>query len=687
MIKEDVRDGHLARFDKELPIIKKFEPDFDITWASRVTRFNTELSVYFLKPKPHISQAFGFDQELLLAVSAFSTLEARLIQAVDQTFQHIPAKGRVDQTAAIILSSAPNTENWIEEYTAQNPQTRAYVGISESDLIESNDGWFLRNKLISQLFSRDLFDYTLPLDNDLFFFGRQAIVAEHIDAIRRSENRGLFGLRKTGKTTVLFKIRRQCLENGIPVKYYDCKLPSIWKLSGDELLDKISEDIDSALASRVEGWRNKKTAGNRFISLIESLSSTSRVCLIFDEIEYITTSSKLAPHWKDDFIPLWQTIWSAQSQFRKFCFIAAGVNASVSEVDKIDGVQNPMFGIMKPRYLTGFEKPELFSLLSVLGKRMGLHFSEEAIELLYKRYGGHPLLSRMICSQINNSYKAANKTRPIVVSREDVSRDLLSREEEIQFYCGHITSELEEFYSNEYDMLELLATDNVVDFNELSDDIDMIRHLKSYGLVDFTKPHEPTFKIPVIKGYIAAKWRRRTGVKSNRYIVAPHRRHEFVSGRTSSILREIRLVERKLTSWSAPDMYGGSGPAEAEIFAASKVCTSREDAVSFLNQANRSLVEPIDRTGRNLGLTNYFFKSFKDSYPILWPALNRIRTYRNYLLHLELNDSAQAQFQHYLVTDFDGDSISEIEDGWFQLQSAVLNGIIIGLQAELARYN
>lgn len=687
MIKEEVRDGHLVRFPDELPLIQKFEPDFDITWASRVTRFNTELSIYFIKPKPHISQAFGFDQELLLGISDFPTLEARLLQSIDYTFQHVPAKGRVDQTVALVLSSAINTETWIENYTARNPQTRAYVGISKRDLQESNDGWFLRNKLISQLFSRDLFDYTLPLDSDLFFFGRQAIVAEHIDAIRRSENRGLFGLRKTGKTTVLFKILRQCIESNIPVKYYDCKLPPIWQLSGEALLDKISDDIEDSLGFKIKGWRNKPTAGDRFMTLIERLPDTSRVCLIFDEIEYITTSSKLAPHWKSDFIPLWQTIWSAQSQFRKFCFIVAGVNASISEIDKIDGIQNPMFGIMKPRYLTGFDKPELFSLLSVLGKRMGLHFSEEAVEMLHRRYGGHPLLSRMICSQINNGYKVSGKARPISVGKDDVSHDLISREEEIQFYCGHITSELEEFYPDEYDMLEFLASDNIVDFNDLSDEVDLIRHLKSYGLVDFSKPYEPTFKIPVIKGYIAAKWRRRTGIKSHRYIVPAHRRQEFVSGRTSSILREMRLAERRFSSWSLAAIYGGSGPAEAEIFASSKVCTSREEAVAFLNQANRSLIEPIDKMGRSLALDKYFFNAFKASYPSLWPALNRVRAYRNQLLHLELNSIAEAQYESYLGTDFDGETPAEIDDGWFQLQSAILNGIVIGLQAELARYD
>ena len=63
-----MRSQHLIRFPNELEILRKIEPDFDVTWASRLRKFNTEISVYFIKPKPHISQSFGFDQELVMAL-------------------------------------------------------------------------------------------------------------------------------------------------------------------------------------------------------------------------------------------------------------------------------------------------------------------------------------------------------------------------------------------------------------------------------------------------------------------------------------------------------------------------------------------------------------------------------------------------------------------------------------------
>ena len=264
---------------------------------------------------------------------------------------------------------------------------------------------------------------------------------------------------------------------------------------------------------------------------------------------------------------------------------------------------------------------------------------------------------------------------------------LQSREDEVQFYCGHITSELEEFYPDEFFMLETLASGNATEFNELSSEIDYTRHLRAYGLVDFSQPYVPKFRIPIIKGFIASKWKRRNGYSSTRYVVPPHRRAEFVFGRVASILREMRLAEKRFALLGLPRLYLGSGPAEAELFAAATVCQSRDDLVAFLNQANRSFIEPIDRTGRDLSVTDYFFNTVKNDYPRLWPALNRVRAYRNHFLHLSLTPLAKQQYDSFLNMDLDSRSPDDVSDGWFQLQSAILNGLLIGLQAEMAVYD
>ena len=687
MIKAEVTEEHLSRFPQELEIVRKVESDFDVVWAKRYVQFNAQISAYFLKPLKHITEGFGFEAEVVMIYSGYEEMQARTIQALDRVMNQSPALGRVDQAVAIIVSDDPNVENWLRRYIAENPQSRVLVGINKDTLLAWKDSWDLRNKVANQLFSRDLFDYSLPIDNDIFFFGRASEIAEHVDAIRRIENRGLFGLRKSGKTSLLFKIQRECKRNGIAAIYIDCKLPSIYKLSGSEFLELLCEKINQAIRVPVKGLKGAKDGYSRFVRLMERMPANQNVCIILDEIEFVSFFSKLAPHWSQDFVPFWQTIWSSQSQFRKLSFIITGVNASVVEADLVDGVQNPMFGIVKSRYLVGFERIELEQLLRTLGRRMGLRFVSDATDFLHERYGGHPLLTRMICSHLHSQVRADARQRPFDVTSEFIRSGIEDREEEVVIYCNHIVSELRHSYPDEYDMLEMLAVDDQTGFNELAQDEDFIRHLKSYGLVDFSRQFYPSFKIPVLKKFVAREWRRRSGRPGKVYVVPTDARPTFVLARTTSILRDLRAINSRVTLVGTPELYEPAGPSEAEKFANAKVVRDEADLTHFLNQCQRSLIEPIDRRGRTLGQgSGYFFNVIKQHYTELWDALNRIRAYRNWICHIELNETAETEYQRYLRRDLAGTDPSAAPEGYFRIQSAILNGLAIALQATLASY-
>jgi len=247
-IKPEVITEHLSFYRQEEKLLKPFLHGFSVTWARRRQAHNTELSMYFLKPDEPVRQLFGFEHEIALFVSSYATLEARTMQAVDKLIVEDPAHGRVDQSIFFLLTESPQGREWVSEYVAKNSQARLPVVFSASELRgAATDEWFARNIIRAQLFSRDLFDYQLPLNSDLFFFGRDQAVADQLDAIRRSQNRGLFGLRKTGKTSLLYKVRRLVEREDIGAFiYYDCKLPSLRMLRWDQLLNRVIKDIASA---------------------------------------------------------------------------------------------------------------------------------------------------------------------------------------------------------------------------------------------------------------------------------------------------------------------------------------------------------------------------------------------------------------------------------------------------------
>ncbi|MEA3060578.1 MAG: hypothetical protein QOJ94_359, partial [Sphingomonadales bacterium] len=200
---------HLFKFPKEREILVPFFTNFDVTWATRHQVKNTAFSAYFLAPEQTIKDQFGIDTEVLLIVSDFTDLQPRAMQAIDVFLKTAPALGRVDQTTIFLVSPDPKLREWIASYVALNPQFRVTVAISQGEIhAAKGDPWFIRSTISEQLFSRDLFNDQLPLKTDTFFFGRDRIAAEFTASIKLSQNRGLFGLRKTGKTSLLFKVRR-----------------------------------------------------------------------------------------------------------------------------------------------------------------------------------------------------------------------------------------------------------------------------------------------------------------------------------------------------------------------------------------------------------------------------------------------------------------------------------------------
>ena len=230
VIKQEAQKAFFDNHRGNSELLKVFLNGFDVSYACEKHISNTKIYAYILKPEDFMKEAFGFDKEMLLAYSPYQRMESRSIQAIDELFRIYPFAGRVDSLNCFFLSDDANVEEWIKT-SASSESVRIIVPFScEEAANNKNDPWYIRNKLRKYFFGLDLFGYTLPLNDDTYFFGRQQILARYIDSIKRGENRGIFGLRKTGKTSLLYKINRVVSEQKLgEVFFYDCKSPSFRK--------------------------------------------------------------------------------------------------------------------------------------------------------------------------------------------------------------------------------------------------------------------------------------------------------------------------------------------------------------------------------------------------------------------------------------------------------------------------
>lgn len=392
-------------------------------------------------------------------------------------------------------------------------------------------------------------------------------------------------------------------------------------------------------------------------------------------------------HWHKEFVPFWQTLWAVQSQVRRLSNIIVGVNPKVVEMDTVDGVQNPMFGIIQPKYLKGFEIDELKGMLKFFGKRMGMTFDPDAQSYLLHRYGGHPLLIRMACSEVHKSLERSGANRPITITTNALKTGEEQRDEELLFYCRHVVSELQRFYSDEYEMLEMLASGQTADVRDLSDEPEYTRHLRDYGLLSFDDFRRPTFEIPVVGEYVGRELARREKRQLVRKLAPESTRTEWVTRRAQTISRELRTLAKEIDKAALPKLFGDGDFPEAERFSNIKPATDVDSFVVFINICNRCFVESIERFGKKTGNSNYFWSTIKSTYPDLWQALQRIKVYRNNDLHLELNSTVEAELKRYLDMDLEGRTISQTKEPWFALQQAVLDEMMLCVQYELSRHS
>lgn len=401
---------------------------------------------------------------------------------------------------------------------------------------------------------------------------------------------------------------------------------------------------------------------------------------MFDEIEYISFNSPIDVHWKKEFISFWQTIWSVQSIHRNLVFVISGVNPTITEVDTIDGIQNPLFGIVQAEYLQGLSEDESKTMIRTLGKRMGLKFEHDAITSLYNQYNGHPMLLRLACSYINRQFN--NSQRPVAVSKLAVQKIQEDIDVELAYYFKHIVSEIQQFYPDEYEMFQLLASGQTSDFVELSAAVEFTKHLYNYGLVEKNKTGIPIIKMPVAGRYVALELAKKEKRTSLYKVIDPEHRNEWIAQRSKSIIRDIRQLEMAIRTANKDRLFGENSFPEAERFASIKPVSTQEEFEVFFNTCNRCFVESIENYGKSIGKSNYFWSDIKMQYPALFEVLHRIKIYRHSGDHLTLKPDVAQKYKEFLSEDTQG--IADTNDRFFVIQQKLLESFLSAIQIEMS---
>src|SRR5208283_5309431 len=392
--------------------------------------------------------------------------------------------------------------------------------------------------------------------------------------------------------------RKIALSNDGVFIYVDGKLPPVRSLTWENLLLRIAKEISYKL--HLANQQESETPADAFMNVVAEAVAAKKVALVFDEIEYLSPFSSMDDHWRKDFIPFWQTIWACQSRHSNLSVIVAGVNPTVVENDRFQEVQNPLFGIVPPQYLRGLRKEEVQRMVRTLGKPMGLRMSAEAVDYLFLRYGGHPLLTRIACSLMHKEIARTKPDLPFDVKRSHLLDKEDSRDNELSFYCRHIVSELSQFYPDEYGLLEKIATGQLADYVDFLKEPTFSSHLTNYGLIDKDGSGRPIISIPAVAKYLGLEAARREGRKTILKVVELLARDHWLKERVVAINSNLDSLQRAIKSNGLPPLFGAISYPESHKFFELLVCANENDFAVFINVLNRCFVESIEAYGQSV---------------------------------------------------------------------------------------
>ncbi len=543
--------SHLS--SEERQIIKNLSKNYWLVTRIENHKFNrSSYNVVFLKPIEYITHNFNLVREVVLIMSPYPSFEPRSLDVLDNLDIETL---RLEEVCCMVASKDSNVEAILNNFLKSNTESRVIVPFTYEELLKSNSEYIV-NQMRRCFYSRDLFGIQDPLKKELYFFGRRNLIQELVNKHKNNENAGIFGLRKTGKTSIIYGVKRTLDRKKTFTLLVDCQTLHLqtWNKALSTIIWKLIDGLNlkhKDFKQHRNQYENESEAAIVFDKDITDILNCSKkdILLVFDEIEHITFGTSITETWKNgqSFIKFWQVIRSFcqhNPTSHHFSYLIAGTNPRCVETPTIDKVDNPIFAQFSPTYIKPFDFDLTDEMLSKLGGYMGILFEKNTISNLVDDFGGHPLLIRQMASFIHRN---SQNMRPITISKHEYmeyKEHFYHDEAGFSQYAVMILQVLEDWYPDEYFMLLLLAQEDVDSFKELAEEDIYIKHLKNYGIIDTDNTKIGYhFKIEALKKYLLIKH------KSHKTPLKDEDRETEIQQRRSRIEKTLRtLVKRQLKS-------------------------------------------------------------------------------------------------------------------------------------------
>ncbi|MEQ9357029.1 HEAT repeat domain-containing protein [Coleofasciculus chthonoplastes] len=305
----------------------------------------------------------------------------------------------------------------------------------------------------------DLFNDRNAIGDTLSFFGRVELLNRLEEELRRNQGIGLFGLRKSGKTSILLQLSFAMRQH--PVVYIDLQSYGGKQRYGAELLNQVLQQLiklvnehhpqsksanlnwfrsrhfsaRSAKALTTNSVRSAKALTtnfkpfpqdspapdliSEFTQHINTLSPLLQeagyhlpILCFLDEIERILPTKTDAKERTEEFNACFGVLRVLSQEQRQLSLLVADVHADCNRINQwqqLDVPTNPVFSFFKEYFVSPFSQSETTRMLTDIGELMGVTFDQATQIAIHRESGGHPFIARQLASLLYERVALENK--------------------------------------------------------------------------------------------------------------------------------------------------------------------------------------------------------------------------------------------------------------------------------------
>lgn len=454
-----------------------------------------QLGVALARFSGAIEAAFGITREVMFFYSPFYDTQIRTFARAKEILQQLPR----EVTPDLIFFFSPDDRLSIKLGDWSN---LGFTAIPLESALDSSPLEMVR-LLRDHVYARDLFYETTPVYGDKFF-GRKALLQELKDDIANQRVSGIFGLRKSGKTSVLRQIGQLLGSTSRITVFIDLEvLPSPPEDPTEIFIKALATRIRTNLSDhktiakkleRVLEYPAPEALREALEDVLSALSKKGKsLVLLLDEIEFLTPADQIDIA-EGSFAGIAQTLGVLRSLVQgtdNFTFLLSGLTNNILESGRLYGRPNPLFSWAKARYVGPFSQAEADELATAIGARMGIEIEKSALKALYDGSGGHAYLYRNLASVVVAELPVVTFRR--VIKHSDVLHQLIPWKRSIAGNLEEIFGHLQRYYPNESVLIDLML-EYPEEFPIIAAHEDRaIHHLVSLGLLrEFQGTYEPS---------------------------------------------------------------------------------------------------------------------------------------------------------------------------------------------------